>query len=66
MIKPKIDDVDRMLTPAEAAVILRINTNTVAAWAGHGLIGYARTPGGHRRYREADVMALAATEGGTR
>ncbi|NED66048.1 MerR family DNA-binding transcriptional regulator, partial [Streptomyces sp. SID10244] len=31
---------------------------TVARWASSGLLGSIRTPGGHRRFREADVVEL--------
>jgi excisionase family DNA binding protein len=49
---------DRLLTPAEVAAVFRVNPKTVSRWAKTGRIAAVRTPGGHRRYRQADVVAL--------
>jgi len=51
-------DGERLLTPAEVAVILRVDPSTVSRWHRQGLIDGIRTPGGHRRFRESDVRAL--------
>ncbi|MGI5224487.1 MerR family DNA-binding transcriptional regulator [Actinoallomurus sp. CA-142502] len=52
-------DFDDLLTPREAAALLGVRTTTVARWARDGLIKPAvRTPGGHRRYRRGEVVAL--------
>jgi excisionase family DNA binding protein len=49
---------DDLLTPAEVAAIGRVDPKTVTRWAHSGRITSAvRTPGGHRRYRAADVRA---------
>lgn len=48
----------KLLTPGEVARILRVDPKTVTRWALAGRIDSIRTPGGHRRYREADVEAL--------
>jgi excisionase family DNA binding protein len=46
---------DRLLTPAEVAVLFRVDRKTVTRWANTGLIQSIRTPGGHWRFRESDV-----------
>jgi excisionase family DNA binding protein len=47
-----------LLRPAEVAAILRVAPRTVARWAAQGRLGVVRTPGGHRRYVEDDVIDL--------
>jgi excisionase family DNA binding protein len=49
---------DRLLTPAEVAVMFRVDPKTVTRWALAGRIGSLRTPGGHRRFRESEVQNL--------
>jgi excisionase family DNA binding protein len=52
---------DRLLTPREVAKILGVRAATVALWARIGALKPAvLTPGGHRRYRRADVDAFGA------
>ena len=53
-------DVQRpeLLTPSEVARMFRVDPKTVTRWAQAGKISSVRTPGGHRRYREAEVRAL--------
>jgi len=49
---------DDLLTPREAARMLGVRVPTLAWWARTGALKPAvRTPGGHRRYRLADVLA---------
>jgi excisionase family DNA binding protein len=48
------------LTPAQAGAILGIAPATVRLWEKAGRLTSVRTAGGHRRYRRADVEALAA------
>ncbi len=49
-----------LLTPREAAVLLAVTYKTINRWALTGKIAFVLTPGGHRRYRETDVMAIRA------
>ena len=51
---------DRLLTPAETAEILGVDPKTLVRWLDKGWLSAIRTPGNHRRYREAEVRALAA------
>lgn len=53
---------DRLLTPGEVAALFRVDPKTVTRWAAAGRISSIRTPGGHRRYREAEIRALLSTE----
>lgn len=49
---------ENMLTPAEAAAVFRIDRATLTQWVKRGKIPCTRTPMGHRRYRESDVIAM--------
>lgn len=49
---------DRLMTPGEVAALFRVDPKTVTRWAAAGRIGSIRTPGGHRRFRKSEVMAL--------
>lgn len=52
-------DFDDLLTPREAAALLGVRTTTLARWARDGLLKPAvHTPGGHRRYRRGEVLAV--------
>jgi excisionase family DNA binding protein len=51
-------DTEPLLTPAEVAVMFRVDPKTVTRWAKAGKLTSIRTLGGHRRYREAEVRAL--------
>ena len=53
---------DRLLTPGEVAALFRVDPKTVTRWAAAGRISSIRTPGGHRRYREAEIRALLRAE----
>jgi excisionase family DNA binding protein len=48
------------LTPAEAARRLGVSTWTLNRWERDGTLSAYRTPGGQRRFRTADIEALAA------
>ena len=47
-----------LLTPAQVAVMFRVDPKTVTRWAKTGRLTSIRTLGGHRRYRETEVRAL--------
>jgi len=49
---------EALLTPAEVAEMFRVNPKTVTRWARAGKITSLRTLGGHRRFRESEVLAL--------
>jgi excisionase family DNA binding protein len=51
---------DRLLTPSEVASMFRVDPKTVTRWAKSGKLPSIRTLGGHRRYRESDVLQLFA------
>lgn len=46
---------DELLTPAEVAALFRVDVKTVARWDQRYSWTVIRTPGGHRRYRAAEV-----------
>jgi excisionase family DNA binding protein len=48
------------MTPAEVAALFGVNPKTVQRWAKTGRLSSIKTPGGHRRYRAAEVYALLA------
>jgi excisionase family DNA binding protein len=49
---------ERLLTPGEVAHTFRVDPKTVIRWAKTGKLNSIRTPGGQRRYRESEVLAL--------
>ena len=49
---------DPLLTPAEVAVLFRVNPKTVSRWARSGKLTSIRTLGGHRRFRASEVRML--------
>ena len=49
---------ERLLTPGEVATLFRVDPKTVTRWAASGRISSIQTPGGHRRFREAEVREL--------
>ena len=54
------ENTERLLTPHQVAEMFRVDPKTVARWASSGRIGSIRTPGGHRRFRETEILALLA------
>ncbi len=57
---------ETLLTPAEVAALFRVDPKTVTRWAKAGKLSSIRTLGGHRRYRESEVMSLLEGVGQTR
>lgn len=53
------------MTPGEVAELFRVDPKTVTRWAVAGKIQSMKTPGGHRRFRVADVRACFEECGGT-
>jgi excisionase family DNA binding protein len=49
---------DELLRPREVAELFGVRTTSIARWAREGRLTALLTPGGHRRYRRADVQAL--------
>jgi excisionase family DNA binding protein len=49
---------EKLLTPAEVARLFRVDPKTVTRWAAAGRLSSVRTPGGHRRFRAAEVRSL--------
>lgn len=47
----------------QAADILGVHPATVRAWADRGDLVSRRTPGGHRRFRRADLLNYASAQG---
>ena len=45
-----------LLTPKEVAVRCHVNPKTVTRWAKAGKLTAIRTLGGHRRYRESEIL----------
>jgi excisionase family DNA binding protein len=45
----------------EKAGLYPVPHSTLRDWTAQGRIAALRTPGGHRRYRESDALALLAT-----
>jgi excisionase family DNA binding protein len=49
------------LRTAEVADMLHVSPKTVSRWAKEGKLPFLRTLGGHRRYDEGKMRALAAS-----
>ena len=54
----RLPEADELLTPAEVAALFRVDPKTVTRWAKAGKLSAIRTLGGHRRFRESEVLAL--------
>lgn len=50
-----------LMTPGEAAKVLRVHRSTLGRWAKAGLVSAVTLRSGHRRYERADVEAIRAT-----
>ena len=51
-----IPDAEVLMTPKEVAQRFHVNPKTVSRWAKAGKLTAIRTLGGHRRYRESEVL----------
>lgn len=47
------------LRAIDVAAILHVSSKTVSRWAKQGKLPFLQTLGGHRRYPEAEILALA-------
>jgi excisionase family DNA binding protein len=56
---------DRWLTLGQACRVLNVDESTLRRWADAGQVRTFRTPGGHRRFAEADVRAIVQGRGRT-
>ena len=54
---------DGLLRPGEVADMFRVDPKTVTRWANDGKLSAIRTLGGHRRFREEEVLELRVTIG---
>ena len=54
---------ERLLSIAEAAALSGASLDTLRRWERIGRLSAIRTAGGHRRYREEDVMSLVQPRG---
>ena len=54
-----VADPPSYLHPAQVADILHVSPKTVSRWAKDGRLPFLKTLGGHRRYPEAEIRALA-------
>jgi excisionase family DNA binding protein len=51
-------EIEALLTPSEVASLFRVDPKTVTRWAKAGKLTAIRTLGGHRRYRQSEVLGL--------
>ncbi len=61
---PNSAEAETLLTPAEVAALFRVDPKTVTRWAKAGKISSIRTLGGHRRFRETEVLELLDRKAG--
>lgn len=60
---PSIEDArDVPLTTGDVAKAFNVSPVTVINWADTGKLPSFRTPGGHRRFRQADIDAFIAEQ----
>lgn len=63
-MKAKDFNPESLLTPGQAALILGVDPKTVARYARDGKLSFQRTLGGHRRFKAAEIEAMAKERGG--
>jgi excisionase family DNA binding protein len=54
----EMSEADELLPTEEAAAVLGVTGQTLRKYEADGLIASKRTPGGHRRFRMGDLVAL--------
>jgi excisionase family DNA binding protein len=59
----RVQNDQKLLTPAEVAAMFRVDPKTVTRWAKAGKLSSIRTLGGHRRYWESEVRQLLEQNG---
>ena len=57
----EMPEYEPLLTPAECAAMFRVSPKSITRWAKEGKLSTLRTLGNHRRYKEAEVLALLVT-----
>ena len=57
-VQPEREIVGALLSPAETAAYFGVSVKTLQRWDKSGKIHSVRTLGGHRRFREAEVIRL--------
>lgn len=55
---PDTETANKLMTPGEVADAFRVDPKTVNRWAKSKKLAFIRTPGGHMRFRRAEVYAL--------
>lgn len=49
---------ETLLKPGEVAALFSVDPKTVSTWGDAGKLTVIKTLGGHRRYRQEEVLAL--------
>lgn len=57
--KDTVNGQGEFVTAKKVAELMHVSPKTVARWSNEGKLAHSRTLGGHRRYRLADLQALA-------
>lgn len=55
---------EKLYTTQEVADLVGVSSRTIQLWAAAGVINAWKTPGGHRRFPEAEVQRLQSELGG--
>lgn len=55
MTDPATDD---LLSPAQASALIGVSVQTLRRYDREGRLASVRTPGGQRRFRRSDVLAI--------
>lgn len=49
---------ERLMMPAEVAILFGVDARTVGRWAREGKLAFVKTPGGHHRFLESVVLQV--------